>query len=195
MTSTATPLSTLTSAASHPLSPSPASPTSPPPPPDSHQAEVPQFNLDGTTDYWRDPGEIGTAILGRPTPYRVEAATEEQREGEGAVDEAEATAATARATTTPAMAVRISLLRRVWTATTTVSGPRRRRFIFFTFVGFAELVALIVVAAIAYHQPCDKPLGPYIVMVIVRLAVAFPSVFSVFLHVFLQSHTYRLPAL
>ncbi|BGP15261.1 hypothetical protein JCM10213v2_003221 [Rhodosporidiobolus nylandii] len=72
------------------------------------------------------------------------------------------------------MAVRLSLLRRLWAQTGRMTGPRRRRLIFFSLLGFAEMVALIVVCALAYNDPCDKPLGPYLVMCIVRLAVAFP---------------------
>ncbi|GAA5866542.1 hypothetical protein JCM8547_005449 [Rhodosporidiobolus lusitaniae] len=75
---------------------------------------------------------------------------------------------------TPAMAVRLSLLRRVWAGVVDMESPRRRRFLFFLFCGFAELVSLIVILALTYHDPCDRPLAPYLVMVCVRLALAFP---------------------
>ncbi|GAA5975176.1 hypothetical protein JCM11641_004380 [Rhodosporidiobolus odoratus] len=75
---------------------------------------------------------------------------------------------------TPAMAVRLGLLRRLWAATVQMQGPRRKRLAFLSVVGFGELVALIVILALTYHDTCDRPLAPYLVMVCVRLVVQFP---------------------
>ncbi|BGP31334.1 hypothetical protein JCM10296v2_003098 [Rhodotorula toruloides] len=78
---------------------------------------------------------------------------------------------------TPAMQMRLSLLRRLWLASVEMQGVRRRRLYFFGVVGLAQLVAWIVILAMHYHNPCDKPLAPYLVMVTVRIFVAFPLSF------------------
>ncbi|GAA5823667.1 hypothetical protein JCM11251_000718 [Rhodosporidiobolus azoricus] len=77
----------------------------------------------------------------------------------------------------PAMAVRLNLMRRVWTATQSMDGPRRRRITFFGFAGVAQIVAFIVVLALTYHDPCDKPLALYLVLMTVRIALFLPISF------------------
>ncbi|BGO90861.1 hypothetical protein NBRC10512_002390 [Rhodotorula toruloides] len=78
---------------------------------------------------------------------------------------------------TPALQMRLSLLRRLWLASVEMQGVRRRRLLFFGVIGLAQLVAWIVILAMHYHDPCDKPLAPYLVMVTVRIFVAFPLSF------------------
>ncbi|GAA6012033.1 hypothetical protein JCM10207_005104 [Rhodosporidiobolus poonsookiae] len=77
----------------------------------------------------------------------------------------------------PALAVRLSLLRRMYLGLVEMQGPRRRRFAFFTFAGFAQIVAFSVILGLTYGDPCDKPLGIYLILVIIRIAVAFPISF------------------
>ncbi|GAA5863224.1 hypothetical protein JCM1840_002515 [Sporobolomyces johnsonii] len=77
----------------------------------------------------------------------------------------------------PAMVVRVALLRRLWLATVELQGARRNRLICITVFGFAQLVAWIVVLASSYGEPCDRPLGLYLILVCVRIAVAFPLFF------------------
>ncbi|GAA5920029.1 hypothetical protein JCM1841_000387 [Sporobolomyces salmonicolor] len=78
---------------------------------------------------------------------------------------------------TPAMAVRVALIRRLWLAMAELQGARRNRLVCLTFFGFAQLVAWIVVLATSYGEPCDRPLGLYLILVCVRIAVAFPLFF------------------
>ncbi|GAA5893205.1 hypothetical protein JCM8208_004375 [Rhodotorula glutinis] len=80
-------------------------------------------------------------------------------------------------TVPPAAAVRLSVLRRLWAATGELQGLRRARLAFFGVVGFAQVVAFTVICATSYHDQCDVPLGPYLVMVIVRIVCAFPPYF------------------
>ncbi|BGP23975.1 hypothetical protein JCM10295v2_002876 [Rhodotorula toruloides] len=64
---------------------------------------------------------------------------------------------------TPAMQMRLSMLRRLWLACVEMR--------------LAQLVAYIAIVALHYHDRCDKPLAPYLVMVTVRIFVAFPLSF------------------
>ncbi|GAA5865951.1 hypothetical protein JCM3774_005535 [Rhodotorula dairenensis] len=75
---------------------------------------------------------------------------------------------------TPAMQVRMSLLRRLWAATVNMQGVRRRRIAIFGTIGVAQLVAWTVILALDYHSPCDRPLALYLLLTCVRIAVAFP---------------------
>ncbi|GAA6053869.1 hypothetical protein JCM3770_004756 [Rhodotorula araucariae] len=77
----------------------------------------------------------------------------------------------------PAAAVRLSVLRRLWAATNELQGVRRLRLAFFGVAGLAQVVAFIAILAGHYHDQCDKPLGTYLVMVIVRIAFAYPPYF------------------
>ncbi|BGP54842.1 hypothetical protein JCM8202_003348 [Rhodotorula sphaerocarpa] len=77
-------------------------------------------------------------------------------------------------TLTPAMQVRMSLLRRLWSATVSMQGVRRRRLAVFGTIGVAQLIAYVVVLALFFHAPCDRPLGLYLVLTCVRIVVAFP---------------------
>ncbi|GAA6041887.1 hypothetical protein JCM8097_004532 [Rhodosporidiobolus ruineniae] len=98
-----------------------------------------------------------------PPPQPPQQPTEQQQDGGVGV--------------APALAVRLGLMCRVWASLVEMEGPRRRRFAFFSFAGFAQIVSFIVILALAYTKPCDRPLGPYLIMIIVRLAVAFPISF------------------
>ncbi|KPV72154.1 uncharacterized protein RHOBADRAFT_55988 [Rhodotorula graminis WP1] len=80
-------------------------------------------------------------------------------------------------TVPPAATVRLSVLRRMWAATGELQGLRRARLAFFGIVGLAQVVAFTVICATSYHDQCDVPLGPYLVMVIVRIVCAFPPYF------------------
>ncbi|POY73579.1 hypothetical protein BMF94_3112 [Rhodotorula taiwanensis] len=77
-------------------------------------------------------------------------------------------------TLTPAMQVRMSLLRRVWAATVTMQGVRRRRLTVFGGIGVAQLIAWTVILALYYHAPCDRPLALYLLLTTVRIAISFP---------------------
>lgn len=123
------------------------------------------------------------------------------------------------ATLTPAMQVRMSLLRRLWAATVNMrtsslpegkewrcslpescwdgiavgrdhpyqtptsaddsamlaEGVRRRRIALFGTIGVAQLIAWIVILAMKYDTPCDRPLALYLLLTCVRIALAFPS--------------------
>ncbi|KAG0658433.1 hypothetical protein C6P46_005796 [Rhodotorula mucilaginosa] len=78
------------------------------------------------------------------------------------------------ATLTPAMQVRMSLLRRLWAATVNMQGVRRRRIALFGTIGVAQLIAWIVILAMKYDTPCDRPLALYLLLTCVRIALAFP---------------------
>ncbi|GAA5850355.1 hypothetical protein JCM9279_006540 [Rhodotorula babjevae] len=80
-------------------------------------------------------------------------------------------------TVPPAAAVRLSVLRRLWAATGELQGLRRARLAFFGIVGLAQVVAFTVICGTSYHDQCDVPLGPYLVMVIVRIVCAYPPYF------------------
>ncbi|GAA5896699.1 hypothetical protein JCM6882_005012, partial [Rhodosporidiobolus microsporus] len=79
--------------------------------------------------------------------------------------------------TPPALAVRLSLMRRVWLATQSLDGPRRRRVAFFSFAGAAQIIAYIVVLALKYHDDCDRPLALYLILMTVRIALFLPLSF------------------
>ncbi|GAA5986991.1 hypothetical protein JCM10908_000983 [Rhodotorula pacifica] len=75
---------------------------------------------------------------------------------------------------TPAMQIRMSLLRRLWAATVNMQGVRRRRIALFGTIGVAQLIAWTVVLALDFHAPCDRPLALYLLLTCVRIAIAFP---------------------
>ena len=56
-----------------------------------------------------------------------------------------------------------------------VEGVRRRRIALFGTIGVAQLIAWIVILAMKYDTPCDRPLALYLLLTCVRIALAFPS--------------------
>lgn len=56
-------------------------------------------------------------------------------------------------------------------------GVRRTRLAFFGVLGFAQVVAWIVVLALTFHSPCDRPLATYLVMTVVRIALGYPCAY------------------
>ncbi|GJN89605.1 hypothetical protein Rhopal_002592-T1 [Rhodotorula paludigena] len=77
----------------------------------------------------------------------------------------------------PAAAVRLNVARRLWLATVELQGVRRTRLAFFGVLGFAQVVAWIVVLALTFHSPCDRPLATYLVMTVVRIALGYPCAY------------------
>ncbi|TNY18414.1 hypothetical protein DMC30DRAFT_355562 [Rhodotorula diobovata] len=77
----------------------------------------------------------------------------------------------------PAAAVRLSVGRRLLAATSDLQGVRRIRLAFFAVLGLAQIIAFSVILGMHYSDQCDTPLAPYLVMVIVRIAAAFPPYF------------------
>lgn len=55
---------------------------------------------------------------------------------------------------------------------------RRIRLAFFAVLGLAQIIAFSVILGMHYSDQCDTPLAPYLVMVIVRIAAAFPRACS-----------------
>lgn len=56
-----------------------------------------------------------------------------------------------------------------------VDGHRRWRLSFTTIVGAAQVIAFVVILSISYRKPCDQRLGLYLILLVVRIALSFPS--------------------
>jgi hypothetical protein len=54
-------------------------------------------------------------------------------------------------------------------------GHRRWRLAFTTFVGAAQVIAFSVILGTSYHKPCDQNLSLYLILLIVRISLSFPT--------------------
>jgi len=97
----------------------------------------------------------------------------------------------------PAMTVRLGVMRRIFLATTgmgkhysnrsfpkavltrSIASPpdrrRRWRLGFTTLIGGGQVIAFIVILATSYKGYCDQNLKLYLILLIVRISLAFPS--------------------
>ncbi|GAA5953353.1 hypothetical protein JCM3765_005012 [Sporobolomyces pararoseus] len=75
----------------------------------------------------------------------------------------------------PALAVRLGVMRRIFLALTGMDQTRRWRLSFTTFIGAGQVIAFIVILALYYNKPCDQNLGLYLILLIVRISLAFPT--------------------
>ncbi|GAA6058871.1 hypothetical protein JCM10212_002815 [Sporobolomyces blumeae] len=75
----------------------------------------------------------------------------------------------------PAVSVRVGVIRRLFLALRGMEGQRRWRLAFTSFVGGAQVIAYIVVLALEYRRPCDRPLGLYLILLTVRISLSFPT--------------------
>ncbi|GAA5985563.1 hypothetical protein JCM5350_007135 [Sporobolomyces pararoseus] len=75
----------------------------------------------------------------------------------------------------PALSVRLGVMRRIFLAVTGMDHRRRWRLSFTTFVGAGQVLAFIVILALYYNKPCDQNLKLYLILLIVRISLAFPT--------------------
>ncbi|GAA5892451.1 uncharacterized protein JCM6883_007362 [Sporobolomyces salmoneus] len=75
----------------------------------------------------------------------------------------------------PALTVRLGVMRRIFLAASGMDERRRWRLGFTTVVGACQVIAFIVILATSYRKPCDQNLGLYLILLIVRIALSFPT--------------------